>query len=144
MTFTFLNNEPDEEEIWRCTECGWLCTKRHFRDGPRCSFCNSEAEQIGVQENSNEMPAFQYQQILTYLDDEVSGVGSATIDNIKDKFENGDDFLNVVRDAYDEQAYGPLTDISGIGESTARKIALGMADERGWEDGLAESKFTIA
>jgi hypothetical protein len=144
MTFTFVDDEPDEEEIWRCTECGWLSTKRHFRDGPRCSLCHSRAEQIGVQENSNEMPAFQYQQILTYLDDEVSGVGSATIDNIKDAFENGDDFLDVVRDAYDEQAYEPLTDISGIGESTARKIALGMADERGWEDGLAESKFKVA
>jgi len=141
MTFTFLDD--GEEEIWQCTECSWTCTKRHFRQGSRCSLCHGKAEKIGVQESSNEMPAFQYQQILSHLDENVAGVGSVTIDNIKDAFENGDDFLDVVRDAYETQAYEPLTDISGIGESTARKIALGMADERGWEDGLAESKFKI-
>lgn len=144
MKFTFTDDKPDEQEIWRCTECGWLSTKRHFRDGPSCSLCHSRAEKIGTQTNSNEMPTFKYQQMLTYLKEEVSGVGAGTAASIEDTFDNGDDFLDVVKDAYDEQAYGPLTEVSGIGDSTARRIALGMADERGWEGGLAESKFSIA
>lgn len=144
MTFTFLDNEPDEQEIWRCLDCGWLCTKRHFRDGPTCSLCNGDAEQIGTQTNSNEMATFKYQQLLTYLSEDVDGVGATTIDNIKDAFESGDEFLDACRAAYDEQAYDELTHIGGIGESTARTIALGIADEEEWEDGLAESKFSIA
>lgn len=135
MSFTFLDNKSGEEEIWRCTECSWLSTKRHFHDGPRCHFCNSEAEQIGTQTNSNEMPAYQYQQILTYLEDEVSGVGAGTVSSIKDSFENGNDFIDACKNVYKNRVYAELTDVSGIGKSTAKSIALGMAEKRNWENG---------
>jgi hypothetical protein len=144
MSFTFIDDEPDETEVWQCTECGWLSAKRHFRENSRCTLCRGTAEHIETITDSDEMPAFQYQQLLSHLSDNVSGVGDATIANIRDEWDDGDDFLSVCEDAYQEQAYEPLTVVSGIGESTAESIALGIAEKKGWEGGKAEVSFSIA
>jgi ERCC4-type nuclease len=89
------------------------------------------------------MSALQYRQILEYLSENTSGVGDATIENIREHFESGDSFLSTVKTAYDDANYETITDVSGIGEATAENIALGIAEQQDWEDGMAENTFTF-
>lgn len=90
------------------------------------------------------MSEFEYRRVLASLEEHCSGVGSGVTSAIGDTFENGDDFIEACRNAYDEQDYSGLTEVSGVGEGTAQKICLSIADSRDWEGGLAESSFSFA
>jgi NAD-dependent DNA ligase len=81
------------------------------------------------------MSDFKYRGLLTSLEEEADGVGSATIANIEQHFEEGDDFLDAAEAAYQEMEYDDLLAIDGVGEASAKSIALTMADKEGWEDG---------
>jgi len=81
--------------------------------------------------------------MLEHLSENVSGVGDATIENIRDHFESGDTFLSTVKEAYNDANYETITDVSGIGEATAENIALGIAEQQEWEGGMAENTFTF-
>jgi len=85
-----------------------------------------------------------YRQLLQELEENVSGVGSGAVDNIDKDFNNGDEFIDAARSAYNDRNFSELSCISGIGESKARAIALAVAERRGWEGGSAESKFTFS
>jgi hypothetical protein len=142
MSFTFT-----VQQIYSCTECIYVSTERHFHetsDGIVCPLCRSPVEKSGEQQQNSGMSSFQYRQMLNSLQDNCTGVGSATVDAIESEFESGDDFLDAANDAYENQSYDRLTPVSGVGESTARKICLHVADIKGWENGMAESKFSIA
>lgn len=89
------------------------------------------------------MSDLQYRQILDYLSENVSGVGDATTENIHDHFESGNLFLSTVKEAYEDANYDTITDVSGIGETTAENITLGIAEQQDWEDGMAENTFTF-
>ena len=148
MGFTITDSDGNiTREIWSCTECVWLSTKRHCQsteDGPACVLCRAPCEKIDTQTETTGMPAYEYQELLTYLEDEVSGVGAGTVSSIQEHFEDGDAFLTAANNAYDNRAYEELSCVDGVGESTAEAIALGIADRKGWEDGLAESKFALS
>lgn len=142
--FSFSSDEPEIKEVWSCTDCIYCSTKHHFRDGPRCPLCNSEAEKIGEQEEQTGMASYKYQEYLTYLEDEVTGVGSGTVSSVKEHFEDGDDFITATKNAYDNRVIEELTCVDGVGEGTAEKIARGIAEKNGWEDGLLESKYALS
>jgi Holliday junction resolvasome RuvABC DNA-binding subunit len=105
--------------------------------------CRSAATKVDELEESDEMSSFQYRQLLNYLSDNVSGVGDSTVTAIEESFEDGDSFLDAAERAYRDRAWSELTQVSGVGESTAEKIALGIADRNGWENGAAESSFSF-
>jgi hypothetical protein len=141
--FTFSKTGPDTDEIWKCVSCGWISTKKHFRDGPSCSYCYSSAEQIGKQESRTGMPAYRYRQLLERLEETTAGVGPSTTDSIQDYFEEGDQFIDAAQSAYENGDLDTLTDVDGVGDSTAESIALAIADRRNWENGLLESDFDL-
>jgi ERCC4-type nuclease len=144
MTFTLTDgNGTKIEQKYSCTDCSYISTKKHFLDGPSCPLCYSAAEKIGQHKKREGMSALQYRQILEYLSENTSGVGDATIENIREHFESGDSFLSTVKTAYDDANYETITDVSGIGEATAENIALGIAEQQDWEDGMAENTFTF-
>lgn len=137
--FTF--SDEQEQVVYSCTNCPHISTERHFKsnDVPTCVFCNSEAEQFGTQKQTTGMKKHEYHSILDWLQKNRAGIGPAICSNIQERFSDGNDFLEACRDAYDNGNYEPLTEICGIGESYARdKLALGLAELKGWEDGDAE------
>lgn len=128
-------------EIWSCTECTYVSTKRHFHndDDIRCPLCHSIAQQSSTLTQSKSMSDFQYRRILNWLQEEKSGIGDAIISNIRDEFPEGDDFVDTCKHAYEEAEYDELTAIGGVGESTARKkLANGLAEYKDWSGGKAE------
>jgi len=143
MSFSFSSDEPVTKEVWSCTECIYCSTAAHFREGMRCPLCDSEAQKIGEQEEQTGMPSYKWQSILTYLEEEVDGVGAGTVSSIKEHFD-GEDFITATKKVYDKRALDELTCVDGVGDSTAERIALGMAEKRQWEDGLLESKFALS
>lgn len=142
--FTFTDTGPDTEEIWKCTSCGWISTKKHFRDGPRCSRCDATATKIREQAAQTGMSSHKYRLILEELEEKTSGVGPSTTNSIHEHFEDGDTFIDAAQLAYNNGSVSPLTEVDGVGESTAESIALAIADRRNWENGLLESDFDLA
>jgi len=135
------------EDIYSCTSCSYCSTKRHFvssEEQLRCILCKSPVEQIDTIEPSTGMSAFKYRQLLDYLEEEVSGVGTGTKLSLDNHFDDGDDFLDAAEAAYQERAYERLTAVDGVGESTAESIALGLAEKEGWSGGKAEMKFALS
>jgi len=133
--------------VWSCTECGYCSTKRHFAesdDTVLCILCNSSAQPIDEIEQSTGMSSFKYRQLLDYLEDEVRGVGTGTKLSLDNHFENGDDFLDAAEAAYQERAYERLTVVDGVGEATAERIVLGLAEKEGWSGGKAEMTFDLS
>lgn len=144
MTFTFVNDGKEVLNIMQCWACGHIQVERHFGEDGTCPMCQQDgAEKIDSQSSESGISEFQYRTLITTLEEETSGVGAGVAANIRDVFD-GDEFIEACRAAYNEQEYGALTEISGVGETTARKICLSVADSRGWENGKAESKFALA
>lgn len=123
------------QEIFTCSDCTYCSTERHFIDGEHCPLCRSDAEKIGEQEPNLGISDFKYRQLLDRVEDDADGVGSATVENIEQHFDEGDDFLDAAEVAYREMEFDELTDVSGIGEQSAKSIALTIAEAEGWEDG---------
>ena len=134
-SFSFSSDEPIIREVWSCTECIYCSTKKHFSDGPSCPLCFSDATKIEEQEQTLGMSEFEYRKILTIIEEEASGVGAATVTNIENHFENGDDFVDAAEVAYKQLALDDLQSVKGVGKSSAKEIALTVADDQGWEDG---------
>lgn len=122
------------EEVWSCQECSYCSTKRHFRDGPSCVLCDGDAEKINEIQPSSGMSDFKYRMLLSDLEEDADGVGSATVDSIRDYFD-GDDLLDAAEAAYQEVDLSELKEVNGVGESSAKQIALTIAETEGWEDG---------
>lgn len=141
MSFEFSDGESTVRQIYSCTECIYVSTARHFDDGD-CPLCGSPARKSGMQRSQSGVSAMKYRMLLDHIEEHASGVGAATVSNIEEAFD-GDEFLDVAEDAYQNADYDALTDVSGVGESTAESIALAVADEEGWEGGLAESRFSF-
>ena len=143
MSFTLKDgNGTVKREVWTCTECRWCSTKKHFptEDGePVCLQCGEPAEFLEEIEKNLGMKSVDYAKMLEWLQEHMGGIGDTTISNIREDFPNGDNFLAACEHAYEEAEYDALTGIDGIGESYARhKLALGVAEYKGWEDGKAE------
>ena len=148
MSFTLTDNDGNiTKEIWSCTECMWLSTKSHCpsEDGQIvCGLCRSPCEQTNTVTESTTMPEFKYRDLLSVVKESASGVGGSTIGAIDEHFENGDEFVDSVKECYQSGNYGSLTQISGVGEATAENIALALAEEEDWEGGVAESSFALS
>ncbi len=123
------------EEVWSCTECSWCCTKKHFTDDSTCVFCGGDGEKISEIQPSVGMSDFKYRQLLTQLNEAADGVGDTTVENIEQHFEEGDDFLDAAEIAYQEMEYDDLLAVNGVGEASAKSIALTIADHEDWDDG---------
>lgn len=132
MSFTF---EKDAQQVYRCDDCGWIQTKTHFRAGPNCTMCNSPASKVRETESSTGMSDFKYRELLTSVEDDADGVGSATVENIEQHFSDGDDFLDAANEAYNKLKTDALQSVHGVGHTSARQIALVVADVQGWSDG---------
>lgn len=146
-TFTFTNSDGDViEQVWSCVDCLFVSAKRHFRDGPECPLCDGDAEKLNTIEKSSGMSDFEYRQILNWLQENMGGIGPATTDAIEQTYPDGGEFVEACKHAYENGEYDELTRIDGIGESYARhKLAIGLAEMRGWEDGAAEgTQFTFS
>lgn len=143
MTFELTDGDGNTvKQIYSCTECTYVSTKRHFRttdDGVECILCSSPAEKSSSIQTNTGMSSFEYRRMLGWLQENRAGIGPSTIESIEEEFPDGDDFLDAAEDAYRNMNLDALTEVDGIGEGYARgKIALGIAEYRGWEDGDAE------
>jgi len=138
MAFTITDSDGNvTEEVWSCTECIWLSTKRHCKstdDGPACVLCGSPCKKSKTITKSTGMSDFKYRELLSRLEEDADGVGAGTVSNIEEHFE-GDEFLDAAEDAYQNVNLSALQDVSGVGEASAKQIAITVADEEGWEDG---------
>jgi len=135
MAFTITDSDGNiTEEVWSCTECIYCSTKKHFRDGQKCPLCNSDAEKLRTIKKSTGMSDFKYRELLSRLEEDADGVGAGTVSNIEEHF-GGDEFLDAAEDAYQNVNLSALEEVSGVGESSAKQIAITIADEEGWEDG---------
>lgn len=143
-TFSFTSDEPEINKILSCKQCIYLSTKKHLPENESCPLCNSDTEIIGEQKERTGMPPYKYNSLLSYLEEEVSGVGLSTVDSIREHFEDGDDFLDATRDVYDNQEVERLSCVSGVGSSTSENIAKGIARKEGWSGGLIESTFALS
>ena len=126
------------EEVWSCNNCSYCSTKRHFSSSEGsllCPLCNNDAQKISEIEPSVGISDFKYRQLLSQLNEAADGVGSKTVENIEQHFEDGDDFLNASEAAYQEMDYDPLRAVDGIGKASAKEIALTIAESEGWENG---------
>jgi len=139
MAFTITDSDGNvTEEVWSCTECIWLSTKRHCKstdDGPACVLCGSPCKKSKTITKSTGMSDFKYRELLSHLEEDADGVGAATVENIQEYFEEGDDFLDAAEAAHQEMELGELQSVDGVGEASAKSIALTIADEEGWENG---------
>lgn len=139
MSFTFTDNT---EEVWSCDNCSYCSTKRHFNateDGPTCILCQSPSSKIEEVEISEGMRRTTYMEILGWMSENLTGIGDATIANIEEHFEDGDAFLDACKQGYDNREFDALTEVTGIGKEKAhKKLALGLAEYKGWQDGDAE------
>ena len=129
--------------IWSCNNCLFNSTKEQFGDGPTCPFCFGGASKLEEIEPQFGMSPFMYRGLLDYIRENADGVGSATIENIEDFFDDGDAFIDAVEQAYRNRNWEELTCVQGIGRASAEKIALAIAEKRHWEDGAAEMAFDI-
>lgn len=147
MSFDLKNEDGERvRKIYSCQECIYASTENHFRDteeGLQCSLCKGDAEQIDTLTEHSGMPPHQWRNILDYLEREVEGVGTTTVLSLREHFE-GEDFIEASIKSYDNRDFTEITAVDGIGDNTAEQIALGMAELKGWEDGLAESQFALS
>lgn len=144
MSFTFTDGDGNEiQEVWTCTECMYCSTKNHFGtdNGEKtCPMCFSPARALESITKETGLSDFEYRVILDWLQENQSGIGSGTIDSIKEKYPDGDDFLAACEHAYQEGEYDELMEISGVGKKSARhKLTLGLAEYYDWSGGKAEA-----
>ena len=148
MPFDITNGDGETiQTIYSCTKCIYCSPRKHLSEvnGKNvCTMCESAVEKSRTITQSDGISSLAYRQLLQELEDNVSGVGNGTINNIDEHFNNGDEFIDAVERAYNNRDFSELSCISGIGESKARAIALAVAEQRGWEGGSAESEFTFS
>lgn len=130
-----FNIEGGVEEIYSCTECMYVSTKKHFPESMECPLCFNNSEKINEIEETVGMADFKYRKLLDKLEEDAAGVGSSTVESIENHFDDGDDFLDAAEQAYKELELSALTEVSGVGESSGKEIGLTMAEEEGWEEG---------
>jgi len=135
MSFTI---EGGVKKVYACNDCGWCQIEKHFvssGDGLNCTLCNGAAEQIEEIQPSTGMSNFKYRELLERLEEDAAGVGAATVANIEQHFEEGDNFRDAAEAGYREMEFDDLIAVDGVGQASAKEIALTIADEEGWEDG---------
>lgn len=130
-----FNIKGGVEEVWTCDSCTYCSTKKHFREGPACPLCDISAHKIGEQEPNTGMSDFKYRRLLDDLREDADGVGAATVENIEQHFEEGDDFLDAAEAAYQEMELDTLKAVEGVGQASVKTIALTIAESEGWENG---------
>jgi len=81
------------------------------------------------------MSNFGYRQLLKTLEQNTDGVGSATVNNIEQHYDNPDNFLSAAKKAYQEMEFEELKQVNGVGDETVKNIALTVADEQEWDNG---------
>lgn len=81
------------------------------------------------------MSSFKYRELLERLKEDAAGVGGATVANIEQHFEEGEDFRDAAEAGYQEMKFDDLKAVDGVGHASAKEIALTIADEEGWENG---------
>lgn len=123
------------ETIYSCEDCGWCQTEKHFGEGQTCLMCGGDGQKIREIQPSVGMSDFKYRELLAALNENADGVGDTTVENIEQHFEEGDDFLDAAEAAHQERELGELQSVDGVGEASAKSIALTIADSEGWEDG---------
>jgi hypothetical protein len=127
--------EGATQDVLMCEECHWCQTKKHFADGPSCTMCGGSGEKIDEVQPTVGMTDFKYRELLAALEEDADGVGAGTVENIEQHFEEGDDFLDAAEAAYMEVELSGLTDVDGVGNSSAKQIALTIADREDWDEG---------
>lgn len=81
----------------------------------------------------------EYDKLLDWLQENRGGIGDKRVQNIKNEFSNGDDFVKACKNAYDNREFDELTQIDGIGRGYAHsKLALALAEYYDWSGGDAE------
>jgi hypothetical protein len=126
------------QTVYSCDSCGWCQIEKHFAsggDGLRCTMCNSPATAIDEITERAGMSDFRYRQLLDELEENASGVGSATVESIEQHFEDGDDFLDAVEAAYQEIELAELEAVDGVGTQSAKEIATTVAAHEDWDNG---------
>jgi hypothetical protein len=135
MSFTI---DGATQTVYACQDCSWCQIERHFvSDGDSliCTLCGGSAEIVDEIQPSVGMSDFKYRNLLSILEEETPGVGPATIEHIEQHFDDGDDFLDAVEDAFRELDYDGLTAVDNIGSATAREIAITIGAEEDWDGG---------
>lgn len=132
MSFTI---EGRAKEVYACKNCGWCQIEKHFGDDTTCLMCGGDGHKVQEIQPSTGMSSFKYRQLLERLEEDAAGVGAATVENIEQHFEEGDDFLDAAEVAHQEMEYDDLLAVDGVGEASAKEIALTIADEEEWENG---------
>ena len=133
-----FNIEGGVRKVYSCTECGWCQTEKHFvssSDDLQCGLCGGPAEKIEEIQPSTGMSSFKYRELLERLKEDAAGVGGATVANIEQHFEEGEDFRDAAEAGYQEMKFDDLKAVDGVGHASAKEIALTIADEEGWENG---------
>lgn len=97
--------------------------------------CGGPAQKVREIQPSVGMSDFKYRKLLAALEESADGVGAATVENIEQHFDEGDDFLDAAEVAHQERELGELKSVDGVGEASAKSIALTIADHEGWDDG---------
>lgn len=144
MSFKFKEGDNIVEQVYSCQDCIFCSTRKHFGDDddgePVCPLCRGPAEKSRTIKRKDGMRDAEYQKILDWLQENRGGIGPTTVENIRDEFPNGDDFLEACEKAYHNGEYEPLMEIDGIGEGYARhKLALGLAEYKDWSGGDRKS-----
>ena len=135
MSFTIKGGTT---EVWQCEDCGWCQTKKHFAASGgsiSCLLCGSAASVIDEIEETVGMSEFKYRELLSALEEDADGVGAATVSNIEQHFDDGDDFLDAAEQAYKELDTDALKAVDGIGQASAKEIGLTIAEVEDWDDG---------
>jgi len=142
MAFQIANSDGKiKTEIWSCTNCNFLSTKKHFPKDDQeinCPLCKAECKYLEDKETTVGMSNFEYNRILDYLEENAAGIGQATVVNIEQMYDSGDKFLSICETAYDDAKFDKLTEISGIGKTSAKNLCLAVAEREGWSGGECE------
>jgi len=132
MSFTI---EGGVKKVYACNDCGWCQIEKHFGDDKTCLMCGGEGRKVQEIQPSTGMSNFKYRELLERLEEDAAGVGAATVANIEQHFEEGDNFRDAAEAGYREMEFDDLIAVDGVGQASAKEIALTIADEEGWEDG---------
>jgi ERCC4-type nuclease len=123
------------EDVYSCDECSYCSTEKHFRDDGSCVLCNGSSTKISEIEPTTGMSDFKYRQLQELLEEDAAGVGATTVENITEHFDEGQDFLDAAEAAYQEMELAELEAVDGVGNASAKEIALTVAEHESWEDG---------
>jgi hypothetical protein len=132
MSFTI---EGGVKKVYACNDCGWCQIEKHFGEEQTCLMCGGDGRKVEEIQPSTGMSNFKYRELLERLEEDAAGVGAATVANIEQHFEEGDNFRDAAEAGYREMEFDDLIAVDGVGQASAKEIALTIADEEGWENG---------